>query len=154
VAAATTRWSAAPETTGSIGGSGVDNLTGGSSADTFVFLLGESSATSGQHDRITDFVSGADHIDLSGYDAISSTGSYDQFKFLATSAFSGTAGELNYSYNSDHRHHDCRAIPTATASPISRSISPAMFAISLSDVIGAYSVPIVDRRRWAIPALL
>ena len=41
-----------------IGGSGVDNLTGGSSGDTFVFLLGNSSAASGQHDRITDFVSG------------------------------------------------------------------------------------------------
>ena len=50
-----------------IGGSGVDNLTGGGGADTFVFLLGDSSAASGQHDRITDFVSGADHIDLSGY---------------------------------------------------------------------------------------
>ena len=83
-----------------IGGSGVDNLTGGNGADTFVFLLGDSSATSGQHDRITDFLSGTDHIDLSGFDAISSTGSYDQFKFLATAAFSGAAGELNYFYNS------------------------------------------------------
>src|SRR5256885_466751 len=83
-----------------IGGFGVDNLTGGSSGDTFVFLLGDSSATSGQHDRITDFLSGTDHIDLSGFDAISSTGSYDQFKFIATAAFHGAAGELNYFYNS------------------------------------------------------
>src|SRR2546429_1604819 len=83
-----------------IGGSGVDNLTGGGSADTFVFLLGDSSPASGQHDRITDFLSGADHIDLSGVDAISSTGRYDQFKFIATAAFHGTAGELNYFYNS------------------------------------------------------
>jgi serralysin len=83
-----------------IGGSGVDNLTGGNSGDTFVFLFGNSSATSGQHDRITDFLSGTDYIDLSGYDAISGTGSYDQFKFLATAAFSGAAGELNYFYNS------------------------------------------------------
>ena len=83
-----------------IGGSGVDNLTGGSSGDTFVFLLGNSSAASGQHDRITDFVSGTDRIDLSGFDAISSTGSYDQFKFIATAAFNGAAGELNYFYNS------------------------------------------------------
>ena len=50
-----------------IGGTGVDNLTGGGGADTFVFLLGDSSAASGQHDRITDFLSGTDHIDLSGY---------------------------------------------------------------------------------------
>lgn len=83
-----------------IGGSGVDNLTGGGSGDTFVFLLGYSSATSGQQDRITDFVSGTDHIDLSGFDAISSTYSYDQFKFISTAAFHGTAGELNYFYNS------------------------------------------------------
>ena len=83
-----------------IGGSGVDNLTGGSSGDTFVFLLGDSSAASGQHDRITDFLSGTDRIDLSGFDAISSTGSYDQFKFIATAAFHGAAGELNYFYNS------------------------------------------------------
>ncbi|WP_190241695.1 M10 family metallopeptidase C-terminal domain-containing protein [Bradyrhizobium algeriense] len=83
-----------------IGGSGIDNLTGGGSGDTFVFLLANSSATSGQHDRITDFISGTDRIDLSGWDAISSTGSYDQFKFLATGAFDGAAGELNYFYNS------------------------------------------------------
>src|SRR5439155_16853915 len=82
-----------------IGGSGVDALTGGGSGDTFVFLLGDSSATSGQHDRITDFTTGVDHIDLSGIDAISSTGSYDQFKFLASAAFDGAAGELNYFYN-------------------------------------------------------
>ena len=90
----------APVTTISIGGSGVDNLTGGGSGDTFVFLLGDSPATSGQHDRITDFLSGSDRIDLSGYDAISSTGSYDQFNFIATAAFHGVAGELNYFYNS------------------------------------------------------
>ena len=82
------------------GGSGVDILTGGSGADTFVFLFGDSSAGSGQHDRITDFLSGTDHIDLSGYDAISSTGIYDQFKFIASTAFHGVAGELNYFHNS------------------------------------------------------
>jgi serralysin len=82
------------------GGSGVDNLTGSSSSDTFVFLLGDSSAASAQHDRITDFLSGTDRIDLSGYDAITSTGGYDQFKFIATAGFHGVAGELNYFYNS------------------------------------------------------
>ena len=83
-----------------LGGSGIDNMTGGSSGDTFVFLLGDSSAASGQHDRITDFLSGTDHIDLSGFDAISSSGSYDQFRFIATAAFHGAAGELNYFHNS------------------------------------------------------
>jgi serralysin len=83
-----------------IGGSGVDNLTGGSSGDIFVFLLGDSSATSGQHDRITDFLSGTDHIDLSSIDAIGSSGTLDQFVFIGTSGFGGVAGQLNYYFNS------------------------------------------------------
>ena len=82
------------------GGLGLDILTGGGANDTFAFLLGYSSVASGQRDRITDFLSGADRIDLSGYDAISSTGRYDQFKFISTDAFHGVAGELNYFYNS------------------------------------------------------
>src|SRR5206468_612690 len=68
--------------------------------DTLVFLLGESSATSGQHERITEFVTGTDSIDLSGYDAISGTAGYDMFKFIATASFDGSAGELDYFYNS------------------------------------------------------
>ena len=63
-------------------------------------IRGHEPSASGQHDLITDFLSGTDHIDLSGFDAINSTGSYDQFKFLATAAFDGAAGELNYFYNS------------------------------------------------------
>ncbi|MDP3175296.1 MAG: M10 family metallopeptidase C-terminal domain-containing protein, partial [Phenylobacterium sp.] len=82
-----------------VGGAGFDTLTGGSGADTFVFAFGDSSAASGQHDLITDFSTGADHIDLSAIDAIAG-GSYDLFRFIGSSAFSGTAGELNYSYNS------------------------------------------------------
>ncbi|MEH2610437.1 M10 family metallopeptidase C-terminal domain-containing protein [Bradyrhizobium sp. AZCC 1693] len=83
-----------------IGGAGVDNLTGGSSGDIFVFLLGDSSATSGQHDKIIDFATGTDHIDLSGIDAIGSTGTLDQFVFIGTSGFGGAAGQLNYYFNS------------------------------------------------------
>ncbi|QWG25109.1 M10 family metallopeptidase C-terminal domain-containing protein [Bradyrhizobium sediminis] len=83
-----------------IGGIGVDTLTGGGGVDAFVFAVGDSSAASGQHDRITDFVSGVDHIDLSGIDAISTTSAYDLFRFIGTSAFDGTAGELDYFYNS------------------------------------------------------
>ncbi|NOJ43810.1 M10 family metallopeptidase C-terminal domain-containing protein, partial [Bradyrhizobium australiense] len=126
-----------------IGGSGIDTLTGGSSGDTFVFLLGESSVASGQHDRITDFVSGADRIDLSGFDAISSTGSYDQFKFIATTAFHGVAGELNYFYNS--------SAGITTLQGDTNGDGVADFAIdisgnviiSLSDLIGAYAMPVV-----------
>jgi Ca2+-binding RTX toxin-like protein len=83
-----------------VAGSGIDTMTGGGGANTFVFKTGDISSASGQHDRITDFVSGIDHIDLSGIDAISSTSAHDSFHFIGTSAFDGSAGELDYSYNS------------------------------------------------------
>jgi serralysin len=83
------------------GGAGVDTLTGGGGVDTFVFTAGTSSATTGQHDRITDFTPGTDKIDLSGYDAVPSTsGIVDLFNFLATAAFNGVAGVLDYFYDS------------------------------------------------------
>ena len=83
-----------------VGGIGVDTLSGGGGADTFVFLSGDSSAASGQHDRINGFIAGVDRIDLSGIDAIAASGAYDLFRFIGNSAFSGAAGELNYFYNS------------------------------------------------------
>src|SRR6185436_15436961 len=126
-----------------VGGAGVDNLTGSSSADTFVFLLGESSASSGQHDRITDFVSGADHIDLSGYDAISSSGSYDQFKFIATAAFHGAAGELNYFYNSTTGVTTLQGDTNGDGVADFAIDLTGNISIGLADLIGAYSTPIV-----------
>jgi serralysin len=81
-------------------GSGVDVMSGGAGADTFVFSLGDSSPAAGQHDRIIDFVSGVDHIDLTGIDAISASGVYDTFRFIGSMAFDGIAGALDYSYNS------------------------------------------------------
>jgi serralysin len=83
-----------------VGGSGVDTLTGGGGADTFVFAFGDSSAASGQHDRITDFVTGVDRIDLGAIDAIVGNAGIDLFQFIAAAGFNGTAGQLNYSYNS------------------------------------------------------
>ncbi|MFH1345646.1 MAG: M10 family metallopeptidase C-terminal domain-containing protein [Pseudomonadota bacterium] len=82
------------------GGIGVDTMNGGGGADTFVFAFGDSSAASGQHDRINGFIAGVDRIDLSAIDAIAASGTNDLFRFIGTSAFSGTAGELNYFYNS------------------------------------------------------
>ncbi len=79
-----------------IGGFGIDSLTGGGGADTFVFLPGDSSAASGQHDRITDFTTGVDRIDLTGFDAITSTSALDTFRFIGATSFGGSAGELNY----------------------------------------------------------
>ena len=60
-----------------IGGEGADELSGGAGADLFVIE---------GNDIITDFTSGEDSIDLSGYD----------FTYVAEGAFSGTAGELRY----------------------------------------------------------
>ena len=82
------------------GGIGVDVLTGGDGADTFVFAFGHSSAASGQHDRISDFAKGIDRIDISGIDAIAATGAMDSFHFIGSSGFDGTAGALNYFYDS------------------------------------------------------
>ncbi len=82
-----------------VGGIGVDTMNGGG-GDYFVFAVGDNSAASGQHDRINGFISGTNWIDISGIDAVAATGAQDLFRFIGTSAFSGSAGQLNYSYNS------------------------------------------------------
>jgi serralysin len=61
---------------------GADTLIGGAGADTFQFDIIE------KGDRITDFVSGTDKIDLRG------TGV--DFTYVGGSAFSGVAGQLRY----------------------------------------------------------
>lgn len=81
-----------------IGGGGADVLTGGAGADTFK-LGGSTDSPTGTSDRITDFLSGTDKIDLSGIDANSGAGGNQAFSFIGTAAFSNTAGELRYSYN-------------------------------------------------------
>ncbi len=82
------------------GGAGKDTLTGGGGADTFVFADGNSSATLGQRDLITDFTAGTDKLDLVGIDADSSVSGDQAFRFLGTAAFDGNAGALRYSYDS------------------------------------------------------
>jgi|GEM_PF-4015427 len=76
-----------------VGGQGKDILTGGAGADSFVFLsVGDSPA--GRHkDRITDFETGSDKIDLSEVDLGEAA---QDFTWLATADFSGQAGELRY----------------------------------------------------------
>lgn len=74
-----------------IGDTGKDTLTGGTGNDTFVFSDGDISS-----DRITDFTSGQDKIDLSGVDANTLLSGDQGFTFIGTGAFSDTAGELRY----------------------------------------------------------
>ena len=83
-----------------VGGTGKDTMTGNGGADIFAFAAGDSSAAAGAHDLITDFTAGTDKIDLTGIDAdTSSAGVFDAFWFLATAAFNGVAGALDYAFD-------------------------------------------------------
>jgi serralysin len=78
-----------------VGGAGPDSIAGGAGADTFRFLGGD--LTVGfSSDRIEDFISGTDKIDLSGIDANGAAGGDQTFRFIGDAAFSGAAGELRY----------------------------------------------------------
>jgi serralysin len=126
-----------------IGGAGKDVLTGGGGSNNFVFAFGDSSAASGQHDLIADFKPGMDRIDFSGIDAISSTGSYDQFNFIGTAAFSGTAGELSYFYNSSTGITTLQGDTNGNAVADFAIDFTGNVAISLYDLMGATSIPLV-----------
>jgi Ca2+-binding RTX toxin-like protein len=73
-----------------IGGGGRDFLTGGTGSDIFVLESVSDSARGAGRDRINDFQSGVDKIDLSAIGA---------FNFIGTGAFSGSGAELRYSSN-------------------------------------------------------
>jgi serralysin len=76
------------------GGAGQDLLSGGTGNDSFVFATaGDSGAGWAASDRITDFGTGRDVIDLSGIDAVAGGGD-DAFAWIGAAGFSGTAGEL------------------------------------------------------------
>ena len=76
-----------------IGGLGGDTLGGGAGADTFVYRnVDESSGDAA--DRITDFETGSDVIDLSAVDADETVARNQAFTFIGTDAFTGTAAEL------------------------------------------------------------
>lgn len=79
------------------GGAGKDLLSGGAEADLFHFSKGGSSADYALADIITDFSQDEhDRIDLSDYDAIPKTKTFDAFRFIGNAAFSGEAGQLRY----------------------------------------------------------
>jgi Ca2+-binding RTX toxin-like protein/beta-lactamase class A len=81
-----------------IGGLGADLLTGGGGPDLFEFTrIAESTVAGAGRDRITDFdAAEGDLIDLRAIDAVAGVAGDQAFAFIGTSAFSHTAGELNY----------------------------------------------------------
>jgi Ca2+-binding RTX toxin-like protein len=85
------------------GGAGRDLLSGGAGADTFRFTA-TTDSVSGAEDRITDFVSGTDKIDLSAIDAKAGTAADDSFAMIGTNVFSGTSGELRYQVYGGETH--------------------------------------------------
>ncbi|HEX8625406.1 MAG TPA: M10 family metallopeptidase C-terminal domain-containing protein [Allosphingosinicella sp.] len=73
-----------------VGGLGRDFLTGGTGSDVFLLASASDSLRGAGRDRIVDFQSGVDKIDLSALGDLS---------FIGKRAFSGTEGELRYSKN-------------------------------------------------------
>lgn len=81
-----------------VGNAGRDILKGGSGADNFVYTgLTDSGTDKETRDRILDFKQAqGDRISLEAIDAIPATLEDDEFVFIGTDAFSGTAGELRF----------------------------------------------------------
>ncbi|HEX9948286.1 MAG TPA: calcium-binding protein [Allosphingosinicella sp.] len=76
-----------------IGSSGADIYTGGANSD--LIQIGYfDSGTGVDADRITDFETGIDLIDLSGWDADFNAPGNQAFTFIDSDAFTSTAGEL------------------------------------------------------------
>ena len=74
-----------------LGGLGSDVLTGGTGNDHFIF---HDLST----DRVTDFTSGQDILDLKALDANSFLTGNQAFTFIGTHAFTGTAAEVHYQH--------------------------------------------------------
>jgi Ca2+-binding RTX toxin-like protein len=81
-----------------VGCHGNDVMSGGAGSDVFSFNPYDC-GTGGDADRILDFVSGEDKIQLSGVDADAATPGTQQFTFVGAAAFSGVAGELRVGFD-------------------------------------------------------
>ena len=75
------------------GGAGGDVMTGGDQADIFIFAQGDTNRLTPYADRITDFTTGSDKIDLSRIDANAGAAGNQAFTFIGEGAFTG-AGQL------------------------------------------------------------
>lgn len=78
------------------GGLGTDELNGGLGADTFRFASISEAGLGASRDRIADFRTGVDRIDLAAIDASTATVGDQAFAFLGAGAFSGAAAELRF----------------------------------------------------------
>ena len=72
------------------GKGGRDTLTGNGGADVFKFGPGDTGASSGTRDLVTDFAVGTDDLDLSAW---------GEFRFLGAAAFDGGANALRSAYD-------------------------------------------------------
>ncbi len=81
------------------GNTGADYMVGGGGAvrDRFIYFnMTETGVGSGNRDRIDDFQSGTDRIEISRFDADTTQGFKQGFDFVGSAGFSSTAGELRY----------------------------------------------------------
>jgi Ca2+-binding RTX toxin-like protein len=79
------------------GGAGKDTMTGGADRDVFQFRTGDTANTRTFADIITDFDQGQnERIQLVGIDANDNLGGIQSFEWIATNAFSNTAGEMRF----------------------------------------------------------
>ena len=86
-----------------IGGLGRDVLTGGSGGDRFILTsVADSGASAGARDRILDFQTGTDRIDLSAIDADQTTGGNQAFDFIGTDPFTA-AGQVRFFQDMSNR---------------------------------------------------
>ncbi|WP_157971201.1 M10 family metallopeptidase C-terminal domain-containing protein [Pseudogemmobacter bohemicus] len=81
-----------------VGGAGGDFLYGGAGQDVFVFngVSDSPFAVVADRDRIMDFVSGEDMIELTQIDANTTLAGDQAFSFIGAAAFSSVAGQLRY----------------------------------------------------------
>ncbi|MCA2865597.1 MAG: M10 family metallopeptidase C-terminal domain-containing protein, partial [Microcystis sp. M110S1] len=79
-----------------IGGLGSDQLTGGEGRDRFIFNSVDEIGQGANQDKILDFNTGLDTIDISGIDANSLSVGNQSFTFIGASDFSGQAGQLRF----------------------------------------------------------
>jgi Ca2+-binding RTX toxin-like protein len=85
-----------------IGGTGADTLTGSGGNDGFIITDGDSGLTAITADKITDFISGADYLNVGGSttaDATATTGNYVE-ESIAVANFSVALSQANTALNS------------------------------------------------------